>query len=83
MFYYKNNCIYVYFQIVELICNGAFGKVYRVKQLDSNYKLYAMKILEKSSVTIFNLKFILCLRISNSRFNLIWIFIQVVYNLIY
>ncbi|XP_025420777.1 serine/threonine-protein kinase S6KL isoform X2 [Sipha flava] len=38
------------FEIVELISNGAFGKVYRVKRLNSNSELYAMKMLEKSSV---------------------------------
>jgi len=38
------------FEILELICNGAFGKVYRAKRLNSNGELYAMKILAKSSV---------------------------------
>jgi len=42
--------LHVNFQILELIRKGAFSKVYRVKRLDSNNKIYAMKILEKSLV---------------------------------
>jgi len=42
----------VHFQILEFICNGAFGKVYKAKGLNSNSELYAMKILNKSSVII-------------------------------
>lgn len=42
----------IYFQVLELICKGAFGKVYKVKQLNSDDELFAMKILNKSLVTI-------------------------------
>ncbi|XP_050436499.1 ribosomal protein S6 kinase-related protein isoform X2 [Adelges cooleyi] len=37
------------FEIIEFICKGAFGKVFKVKQLDSN-EVYAMKILKKSAI---------------------------------
>ncbi|VVC32698.1 Protein kinase domain,Protein kinase-like domain,Serine/threonine-protein kinase, active site [Cinara cedri] len=38
------------FMNLELISQGAFGKVYKVKQLNSDDKFYAMKILNKSLV---------------------------------
>ncbi|XP_050534943.1 serine/threonine-protein kinase S6KL-like isoform X2 [Daktulosphaira vitifoliae] len=37
------------FQVMQFICKGAFGKVYKVKHLDSN-KIYAMKILKKAMI---------------------------------
>ncbi|KAL5232670.1 hypothetical protein ACI65C_000080 [Semiaphis heraclei] len=42
------------FKSLELISNGAFGKVYKVEKLNSSGDLYAMKILEKSSVVCEN-----------------------------
>ncbi|XP_060837519.1 serine/threonine-protein kinase S6KL isoform X1 [Rhopalosiphum padi] len=38
------------FKSLELICNGVFGKVYKVKKLNSCGDLYAMKVLEKSLI---------------------------------
>lgn len=38
-------------QVLKLIRKGAFGVVFQVKQLNSNDKLYAMKILKKSKVS--------------------------------
>lgn len=51
------------FQILDLICNGAFGKVYRVKRLNSDDELYAMKILAKSLVIMLKYNFYLTLNI--------------------
>jgi len=42
------------FEVLELICKGAFGEVYKAKQLNSNDKIYAMKILAKSLVVYEN-----------------------------
>jgi len=50
----------LYFQSLELISNGAFGKVYKVEKLNSSGDLYAMKILEKSSVTKLQFNYNLC-----------------------
>lgn len=60
MFTIKCTLHKLYFQSLELISNGAFGKVYKVEKLNSSGDLYAMKILEKSSVTKLQFNYNLC-----------------------
>lgn len=44
-------------QVISFIANGAFGKVFKVLDRKS-HKLYAMKILQKSRVSFFQLLYL-------------------------